>query len=152
VQIIERLKMSALIKLEGQIIPVEDAIAADDELIKKALLPFYPEVGNALISRTQEDGNTVISVLKRAGTKGVSPFEVLVGASESVNPAIALAWEIKRLEAKGELEDPIVLLRYSKQIDQAIEQGENEASDVARSRAKLQTACPKTSTAIIVGF
>ncbi len=144
--------MPALIRLEGQLIPVEDAIAADDELIKKALLPFYPEVGNALISRTQEDGQTVVSVLKRAGTKGVTPFEVLIAAPESVNPAIALAWELKRLEAKGELEDPAVLLQYSKQIDQAIEQGKNEASDVAHSRAKLQTACPKTSTAVVVGF
>ena len=51
---------------EGQTIELPDEIAASDELIRKALAPFYPDVANAEIQR----GDKGITVIKRAGPKG----------------------------------------------------------------------------------
>lgn len=141
----------AIIKLEGQSIPIDNDIAAADELIRKALLPFYPEVGNATISRSEEDGETVINIVKRAGTKGSTPLASLIAAPEEANPAITLAWELKRLEAAEELELR-QLLEYHPRIDRAIEQGEAEAEQVAEALNKLQAAVTQPSQQRIPGF
>jgi hypothetical protein len=45
-------------------------IAASDDLIRKALSPYYPDVANADIRRETKDGASVITVVKRAGPKG----------------------------------------------------------------------------------
>lgn len=57
---------SVMIRLEGQTIPLPADVAASDELIRKALSPFYPDVANAEIKRDDSG----ISVVKRAGPKG----------------------------------------------------------------------------------
>jgi hypothetical protein len=51
---------------DGQDIPLPADIAANDDLIRKALAPFYPDVANAEIRRA--DGK--ITIIKRAGPKG----------------------------------------------------------------------------------
>ena len=55
---------------EGQDISLPADIAASDDLIRKALSPFYPDVANADIRRETKDGASVITVVKRAGPKG----------------------------------------------------------------------------------
>jgi len=55
---------------EGQDVPLPADIAARDDLIRKALSPFYPDVANAEIRRETKDGASVITVVKRAGPKG----------------------------------------------------------------------------------
>ena len=55
---------------EGQDVPLPADIAASDDLIRKALSPFYPDVANAEIKRETKDGASVITVVKRAGPKG----------------------------------------------------------------------------------
>lgn len=141
----------ALIKLEGQSIPIDNAIAAADDLIRKALLPFYPEVGNATISRTEEDGETIINIVKRAGSKGSTPLACLIAAPEEVNPAIALSWELKRQDAAGALELP-QLLAYHPRIEGAIEQGEAEESQVNKALNKLKAALAQPSQQQVPGF
>ena len=56
--------------LEGQTIPLPADIAANDDLIRKALSPYYPDVANAEIRRETQDGAVTISIVKRAGPKG----------------------------------------------------------------------------------
>ena len=59
------------VNLDGQTIQLPAEIAASDDLIRKALAPFYPNVASAEIRRETKDGVTVISIIKRAGPKGV---------------------------------------------------------------------------------
>ena len=141
-----------IIKLEGQEIPIDAALAASDDLIRKALLPFYPEVGNATIGRKEENGDTIITIVKRAGSIGCTPFEQLVKAPESINPAIALAWRIKRKESKGELKSVKALLKYHAHIDQAIEQGECDAQAVNDSMKRLEQSPAQSSKHLVLGF
>jgi hypothetical protein len=73
----------ATIKIEGQTIKgdavgITDEIANDDELLKAALAPTWPDVRTATITRTGgTDGKElVVSVVKKAGTKGMDDSEV----------------------------------------------------------------------------
>lgn len=68
----------ATIKIEGQTIKgdtvgITDEIANDDDLLKAALAPSWPDVRTAAIKREGgKDGKElVITITKKAGTKGV---------------------------------------------------------------------------------
>jgi hypothetical protein len=56
--------------LDGQTIELPDDVAKDDNLIRRALAPFYPAVANAQIRREEKDGQTQITVIKRAEPLG----------------------------------------------------------------------------------
>ncbi len=58
------------IHLEGQVIPLPAHIAESDELIRKALVPYYEGVATATIRREIQDGAPLITVIKRADPKG----------------------------------------------------------------------------------
>jgi hypothetical protein len=79
-----------ILKIDGQELELDEAMAASDELLRQGLAPFYPFMQNALIERkTDKDGKLVIEVVKRAGTKGtITPLSVLIDAQEEVNEAI----------------------------------------------------------------
>jgi hypothetical protein len=69
----------ATIKIEGQTIKgdavgITDEIANDDDLLKAALAPTWPDVRTATINRSGgTDGKElVVTVTKKAGTKGVN--------------------------------------------------------------------------------
>ena len=66
---------SAVIKIEGQEIPLAVAIAADDTLLKTALSPHYPSIKNANVSRETRAGQMIVSIVKRAEHKGVCSGE-----------------------------------------------------------------------------
>ena len=73
-------------------------------------------------------------------------------APESINPAIALAWRIKRKESKGEIKSVKPLLKYHAHIDQAIEQGEADAQAVKDSLKKLEQSPAQSSKRLVLGF
>lgn len=58
------------VAIEGQNFPLPDEIGANDELVRAALAPFVPWIVNAQIQRKEEGGNTVVTVIQRADTKG----------------------------------------------------------------------------------
>jgi hypothetical protein len=73
----------ATIKIEGQTIKgdavgITDEIANDDDLLKAALAPTWPDVRTATINRSGgTDGKElVVTVTKRAGTKGMDDSEI----------------------------------------------------------------------------
>lgn len=74
----------ALVKLtgDGQEIPMSDEIAKSDELLKRALAPFYPEVANALIKRETVEGQLIVSLVKQAGSKGAFQLSSTVASPE----------------------------------------------------------------------
>src|SRR5262245_15899860 len=95
----------ATIKIEGQTIKggavgITDEIANDDELLKAALAPTWPDVRTATITREGgKDGKElVVRVQKRAGTKGV------VKKASAKGPAIEkLAYTKKQFAAASGL-------------------------------------------------
>ena len=60
----------ATIKIDGQTIQLEDTTANSDEQLRMALTPFFPDAANSTFDRKQENGTLVVSVVKKAGTKG----------------------------------------------------------------------------------
>src|SRR5450755_1175304 len=96
----------ATVKFEGREIPMDDAIAGNDELLKQALLPHLgAEIANATISRENKEGQPmIITLVKKAGPKGSEVLDALIRAPERVNPVFALAWMIKWNEARDTMQ------------------------------------------------
>lgn len=57
----------------GQQIPIDASLVATDAQVREVLRVVYPDLGNAGISRTTRNGQTVITVVKQAGSKGGTP-------------------------------------------------------------------------------
>lgn len=141
------------LKIEQQELELDDAIAANDELLRQGLAPFYPFINNALIERkTDKDGQLVIEVVKRAGTKGATStsLSVLIDTPEAVNPAITLAWQLKQREAIGQIET-VNLVQMYEQIDDAISKGREEERLVDAAWSFLSRAAAQTSTLPVEG-
>jgi hypothetical protein len=138
-----------VVSIEGQTIPVPEEIGADDESVKRAMAPFYPEVANAMITRVEKDGTTTITVVKRAGSKGAGIAD-LIACQGGKNPAIALYEEIR--SENLELMDPVQLLELDGKLEQAIAEGEEQARAVKHAKERLVKAAPRPAPAVVVGF
>lgn len=143
----------ALVKIEGREIPLDDTIAGNDELLKQALLPHLAEVANATISREQKDGQMVVTLVKRAGPKGMHPvLAALYRVPEEINPVFGLAWMIRWNEARNTMEFTH-LMDLQPAIESALKQGESEEQHSRRALTRLKEAKPVASaTLMIVGF
>jgi hypothetical protein len=141
-----------ILKIDGQELELDEAMAASDELLRQGLAPFYPFMQNALIERkTDKDGQLVIEVVKRAGTKGsITPLSVLIDAKEEVNEASALAWILKRQEAAGKIEASYIVQMYG-QIEEAIATGREEESLVDAAWSFLTSTVAQVSMMPING-
>jgi hypothetical protein len=67
------------VHIDGQTIQLPEEVAKDDELIRKALAPFYPGAATATIERSSGK----ITVIKRAGPKGASETVTITGPAGS---------------------------------------------------------------------
>jgi hypothetical protein len=96
----------ATIKIEGQTIKgddvgITDEIANDDDLLKAALAPTWPDVRTATITREGgKDGKElVVRVTKKAGTKGVNNVVEVEEAQERLAELEAAEAErVRKLE------------------------------------------------------
>jgi hypothetical protein len=96
----------ATIKIEGQTIKgddvgITDEIANDDDLLKAALAPTWPDVRTATITREGgKDGKElVVRVTKKAGTKGVNNVVEVEEAEERLQALKeAEAARVRKLE------------------------------------------------------
>jgi hypothetical protein len=109
--------------IEGQEIPLDEAIAQDDNTLKTAISVYFPEYANAEIERQTTDDTVSIRLVKKAGTKG-NQFRELKISFEEINPALKLGWQIKLLEINSQisLENLITL---QPEIDKAIKLGQS---------------------------
>ena len=80
-------------------------------MLRNALIPFYPDAAHAEIARETKDGQTIVRMVKRAGTKGTnretgtaSVLNQLIQAETGLNPALELCWQLKSLEIRGKLD------------------------------------------------
>jgi len=142
--------MNYKIMIEGQEIPVPEEIGKDDDSVKRALTPFYPEVANAMITRVATDDTTTVTVVKRAGTKGArNPLEKLAACKGGKNPAVEL---YDRLENGDQTFDPLAMMEIEEQIDKAIEAGETQAAMVVHAFKRLANAAPQPAAELVSGF
>lgn len=134
----------------GQSLPIEDRIARDDNLLRQALAIVYPGAANADIKREEKNGELVVSVIKRAGSKG-HPLAVLKAAPEEVNPALLMAWELKKMERAGEF-DLRVSVAVQGQVRKALNEGEIEKARIDKMLRTLKLLKPCPARQVPVGF
>lgn len=142
--------MQYILKLEGQNIPLTPEVAANDQTIRDAIAPFFPDATTAEIKREEADGITVIRLVKKAGTKG-NVMQKLVMAENQLNPASALSWQLKMAEIKGELTLE-TLLGIQPVIQTAIEEGEQWQTDIRRAICHLKNCQSMPSIHPIIGI
>jgi hypothetical protein len=143
--------MNYNVLIEGQTIPVPEEIGVTDEMIKRALTPYYPEVANAMMTRVAIDDTTTITVVKRAGTKGshqVQGLQSLIDCAGGRNPTIVLYEEIQSME----LQDPVKLLELDARIEQVMDQGCKLGRAVEYAADRLKATSPQPAPMIILGF
>ena len=156
-----------ILEIEGQEISIDDSIAISDDLIKQALSPFFPEMANANLDRSQPGR---VKVIKRAGTNGIALSELfsameaddrpgvlpnaalqsLIKAREWVNPAIQMAVTLKRLEATGAI-DLRFCVQHHAEIERAKHQGETCGKQVDTALHLLKDATDEPSEFPIFG-
>jgi hypothetical protein len=146
----------ATIKIEGQTIKgdavgITDEIANDDDLLKAALAPTWPDVRTATINRSGgKDGKElIITVTKKAGTKGMDDSEVEeqerhdrkkareASEAERVRKLEGLALAAHQfLQVNYEFDgDPSAVGEHVKALDQAVEElGEEEIARIKAER------------------
>ncbi len=61
---------TAIIKIEGQELELEAALAQDDKMLKAVLQPYYSSVENASITRDVKEGKLTVTIVKKAQHKG----------------------------------------------------------------------------------
>ena len=137
--------------IDGQNFPLPDEIGAKDELVRAALAPFVPWIVNAQIQRKEEAGNTVVTIIKRADTKGSagSLTNALIAALEERNPAIDL-WT--KLQQEAKLDDPGAMIEWQPAIANAIQAGEREIETIHKSLAYLAECAPVPASRVTLGF
>ncbi len=139
------------VNIDGQNFPLPDEVGSQDELLRAALAPFVPWIANAQIQRREEGGNTVVTVIKRADTKGAASavFTALVAAPQEMNPAVEL-W--LKLQEEVKLDDPGAMLEWQPAIARAIEAGEREIEQVRDAMQYLAECAPIPASHIPISF
>lgn len=141
--------MPATIKIDGQTFEIEDEIAKDDDLIRRALTPFYPGASNSTISRVMENDRLVIEVTKKAGSKGSDAFNRLVALPESANPTIVLALALQERRLQGETITNKDLLLIYPHLEEVMERGGDEAYWIRTVQRNLTERCPACASDLI---
>lgn len=132
----------ALVKIEGSELELDDAICKSDKTLKDALSPYYPAVSNADIKREDRGGQTVITVTKRAGSKGsglTGVFSSLDAVEEFIHPAL-------RMECEG-----LQGLKPA-EVDEALIQALNAEREISRAAAIIEEAQAQASGKVPQGF
>ncbi|MBA3805022.1 MAG: hypothetical protein H0X14_04840 [Acidobacteria bacterium] len=166
--------MSHVVVIDNQEIPLDAETAASDHEIRQALKWCYPEISNATINRRTEGEREIITVIKRAGTKGVADWRgtarecwgegstvasrtlgkvvaALISAPEEINRAVLLASELQTKIAMGDLTLGELTLKRA-EMQEALDAGEAEETRVEQARARLLSAPAQSSCFVPAGF
>jgi hypothetical protein len=148
---------------DGLTIEIPDEIAQNDDLLKRALAPHYPDLANALITREEQDGLLKVTLAKRAGPKGSAQESdratknpvalALDDVPDYLNPALALAWQLHFQHAAGKEELTLEKqLALQGTISEAILEGEAEAAQVEKAVEWLEAAPTVAALQVPKGF
>ena len=155
----------AIVKIEGQDVPIAERIAADDNLLKKALRRFYHSITNATITRKREGGVLVVTVVKRADYKGRGTprgaarartpqervLDAIKRAREHTNPALVLARDLQLRLARGRTTHT-ALSRRDAEIEAAIDAGAKEVESTRAALRRIKECRPVATADTPEGF
>jgi hypothetical protein len=155
----------AIVKIEGQDVPIAERIAADDNLLKKALRRFYHSITNATITRKREGGVLIVTVVKRADYKGRGTprgaarartpeervLDAIKRAREHTNPALVLARDLQLQLARGRTTHT-ALARRDAEIEAAIDAGAKEVESTRAALRRIKECRPVATADTPEGF
>ena len=155
----------AVVKIEGQDVPLAERIAADDNLLKKALRRFYHSITNATITRKREGGVLIVTVVKRADYKGRGTprgaarartpqervLDAIKRAREHTNPALQLARDLQLQLARGRTTHT-ALARRDAEIEAAIDAGAKEVESTRAALRRIKECRPVATADTPEGF
>ncbi|MCC6743629.1 MAG: hypothetical protein IT175_07175 [Acidobacteria bacterium] len=139
----------AEIRIEGQVFTLGDDIAADDAKLRATLVAVSPIAATCEILRAREGDKLVVTLVKKAGTKG-GGVDVLVDALRSTPTHLLAVFAI------AELTSPAALAAGDSPTQDAIEQAvagaRSEATAIRAVVHKLAAAPATAARATPTGF
>ncbi|KYC34693.1 hypothetical protein WA1_49065 [Scytonema hofmannii PCC 7110] len=146
--------MNYILVIENQEIPIEEKIAASDDVLRQAISSYYPELAHAQIQRNSEGETVKIKMIKQAGTKGCNTPNIIQYLAESLdctNPALLLSWQLKLMEINGNLSIE-QLIELQPVIDKAVEEGEVWIQAIQATLHSLTNAPSVPSNLAVTGY
>jgi hypothetical protein len=140
--------MKYIVEIEGQKFELPEHIAQDDAQVKRALVPYYPEAGNAQITRKTDGDTTTLTVIKRAGSKGVDLASVLDACAGGQNPAIEMYQHLSQAAPM----DPLHILEMDAAIETAIYEGRRQGDAISTALRRLDSAQAQPAPFMVRGF
>jgi hypothetical protein len=136
---------------EGQETFVPESIAKDDATLKRLLASFYG-TDNFRIERKEENGETVVRVVKMAGAKGqvVSPLLTLTGCTGGENPVVPLYRELADVDLTRLAPEEVPAL--NKRVEDALAHGAEQYQRMQSARARLERSSSSPACIPIAGF
>jgi hypothetical protein len=145
----------AIVRIDGREMEIDDEIAKSDEKLRAVFTMYHAAYANADIQRKEETGQLIVTVIKRAGPKGVGIMDNVVNAlketPEYLNPALQMRYELEELGSKGEIAVEIRLSMHKK-IEEAKMIGEKQLNLISSSVKSLMAASPIPSINVPEGF
>jgi hypothetical protein len=142
--------------IEGQSLELPETVAINDDALRKAIAPLFPQVATARFERvTNPEGQTVIKILKEAGTKGLgsTTSEDIVAALKQcprhINPALELHQRLTRIDPNLSYEQTFALQH---ELDQAITAGERELELTNAILTQLHNTPATAAVTLPIGF
>lgn len=140
----------AILNIEGQEIPCDLEIARDDELLRRILAPLFPGAISAKFERKEEGEILQVKVIKQLGSKGHFLINVLDSLPESENTLIVVYKDFLKGNPRSLTANKA--LQIEKQIDEAIDKGEEEKKILAKTLKVLDNVPAVAASVLIQGF
>ncbi len=146
-------KKIKIVNGEGQETFVPESIANDEATLKRLLASFYG-TDNFRLDRKEENGETVIHVVKMAGSKGGAsvPLDVLraCACSGSENPVVSLYRELAEVDVAQLPAEEVA--RMQKRIEDALGAGQELYRRMGAARTRLARAASFPAPIPVTGF
>jgi hypothetical protein len=136
---------------EGQETFVPESIANDEPTLKRLLASFYG-TDNFRIERKEENGETVLHVVKMAGTKGYTgaPLQILKELAGAENPVIVLYRELADVDITHLSPEEVPVL--NQRVEEALKVGAEQYRQMLSTRARLIHSNANPTRLPITGF
>ena len=144
-------KKIKIVNGEGQETFVPESIANDEATLKRLLASFYG-TDNFRLDRKEENGETVIHVVKMAGSKGgaSAPLDVLRACAGSENPVVSLYRELAEVDSAQLPAEEVA--RMQKRIEDVLGAGQELYRRMGAARTRLARAASFPTPIPVTGF
>jgi hypothetical protein len=139
----------AEVRLDGQVFSLPDDIAADDAKLRATLVSVSPAAATAEIVRAQEGDKKVVTIVKKAGTKGGAVDQV-VAALGRVPTRLAPVFDL--LERSTPAAFAAGVVPTDDEISGAVEAARSEQTAISVVVRDLCDSAVAASPSVPVGF